>query len=60
MDKAIAFTSGNGVVNAIIGVVSVLIVTTCITKEEQGYLYTFNSVMAIKVFFENLAAKFSK
>lgn len=52
MDKAIAFTSGNGVVNAIIGVVSVLIVTTCITKEEQGYLYTFNSVMAIKVFFE--------
>lgn len=52
IDKAIAFTSGNGVINAVIGVVSVFIYTTCISKEEQGYLYTFNSVMAIKVFFE--------
>lgn len=52
MDSAIAFTSGNGILNAAIGVVSVFIYTTCISKEEQGYLYTFNSVMAIKVFFE--------
>ena len=52
IDKAIAFTSGNGIMNAAIGVVSVFIYTTCISKEEQGYLYTFNSVMAIKVFFE--------
>lgn len=52
IDKAIAFTSMNGVLGAVIGFVSVLFYTTFLTKEEQGYYYTFGSVMAISVFFE--------
>ena len=52
MDKAIAYTSGNGVVGALIGVFSVFLYATCLTKEEQGYYYTFTSVLAIQGFFE--------
>ena len=52
VDKAIAYTSSNGVLGAAIGVVSVFIYATCLSKEEQGYYYTFGSVMAIQVFFE--------
>lgn len=52
MDKAIAYTSGNGIINAFIGVFSVLLYATCLTKEEQGYYYTFSSVLAIQGFFE--------
>lgn len=52
MDKAIAYTSGNGVISAAIGVFSVLLYATCLSKEEQGYYYTFGSVLAIQGFFE--------
>ncbi len=52
IDKAIAYTSGNGVLGAFIGVFSVVLYATCLTKEEQGYYYTFASVLAIQGFFE--------
>lgn len=52
MDKAIAYTSGNGFINAFIGVFSVVLYATCLTREEQGYYYTFASVLAIQGFFE--------
>lgn len=52
MDKAIAYTSGNGVIGAFIGVFSVVLYATCLSKEEQGYYYTFASVLAIQGFFE--------
>lgn len=52
MDKAIAYTSGNGIIGAFIGVFSVILYATCLTKEEQGYYYTFASVLAIQGFFE--------
>lgn len=52
MDKAIAYTSGNGMIGAFMGVFSVVLYATCLTKEEQGYYYTFASVLAIQGFFE--------
>lgn len=52
VDKAIAYTSGNGLLSAVIGVLSVVLYATCLTKEEQGYYYTFASVLAIQGFFE--------
>jgi len=52
MDKAIAYTSGNGIISAFIGVFSVVLYATCLTKEEQGYYYTFASVLTIQGFFE--------
>ena len=35
MDKAIAYTSGNGIIGAFIGVFSVVLYATRLTKEEQ-------------------------
>ena len=52
MDGAIAYTSGNGILGAAIGVFSVVLYATCLTKSEQGYYYTFASVLAIQGFFE--------
>lgn len=52
MDKAIAYTSGNGIFGAFIGVFSVVLYATCLTKEEQGYYYTFASIITIQGFFE--------
>ena len=52
IDKSIAYTSGNGIISAFIGVFSVVLYATCLTKEEQGYYYTFASVLAIQGFFE--------
>lgn len=52
IDKAIAYTSGNGILAAFIGIFSVVLYATCLTKEEQGYYYTFASVLAIQGFFE--------
>lgn len=52
MDGAVAYTSVNGIVGAFIGVFSVVLYATCLTKEEQGYYYTFASVLAIQGFFE--------
>ena len=52
MDKSIAYTSGTGIIGAFIGVFSVVLYATCLTKEEQGYYYTFASVLAIQGFFE--------
>jgi len=52
MDKAIAYTSGNGIIGAFIGVFSVVLYATCLSKEEQGYYYTFASVLTIQGFFE--------
>ena len=52
IDGAIAYTSGNGILGAAIGVFSVVLYATCLTKSEQGYYYTFASVIAIQGFFE--------
>ncbi len=52
VDKAIAYTSLNSTLNAIFGVFSVFLYATCLSKTEQGYFYTFGSIMAISVFFE--------
>lgn len=52
MDKAIAYTSGNGILGAVVSVLSIVLYATCLSQEEQGYYYTFASVLAIQVFFE--------
>ena len=52
VDKAIAYTSLNGVLGALFGVMSVFLYATCLSKTEQGYYYTFGSIMAISIFFE--------
>lgn len=52
IDGAIAFTVLSRVIQAGGGVVTLLFVVKCLTKVEQGYYYTFGSILAIQTFFE--------
>ena len=52
IDGAIAFTILSRIIQASGGVVTLLFVAKCLTKVEQGYYYTFGSILAIQIFFE--------
>ena len=52
IDKAIFFTSLARMIQAAGGIVSILFVARYLTSEEQGFYYTFGSIVAIQVFFE--------
>ena len=52
IDKAIAYTSASRVIQGFTGVVSVFFITTFLTGVEQGFYYTFGSILALQVFFE--------
>jgi O-antigen/teichoic acid export membrane protein len=52
IDEAIAFTVLSRVLQAVGGVVTLLFVAKYLTKVEQGYYYTFGSILAIQIFFE--------
>ncbi len=51
-DKAIIFTSTSSILNALGGVFSVFLVVKFMSNVEQGYYYTFGSIVAIQIFFE--------
>lgn len=52
IDKAIFFTSLARIIQAGGGVISVLFVARFLTGVEQGFYYTFGSIVAIQIFFE--------
>ena len=52
MDGAIAFSSAARVFQAFSGVITIFFIATFLTGEEQGFYYTFGSILAIQVFFE--------
>lgn len=52
IDKSIAYSSGARVVQAFTGVASIFFITTFLTGVEQGFYYTFGSILALQVFFE--------
>lgn len=52
VDKAIAYSSATRVLQGITGVVSVFFITLFLTGVEQGFYYTFGSILALQVFFE--------
>lgn len=52
VDKAIAYSSGSRVVQGLTGVLSVFFITSFLTGVEQGFYYTFGSILALQVFFE--------
>jgi len=52
VDKSIAYSSGARVVQAFTGVASIFFIAQFLTKSEQGFYYTFGSILAIQVFFE--------
>jgi O-antigen/teichoic acid export membrane protein len=52
IDGAIAYSSGSRIVGGLTGVLSVFFITTFLTGVEQGFYYTFGSILAMQVFFE--------
>lgn len=52
LDQAVIFYSLARVIQAGGGIVTVFLISLFFTTEEQGFYYTFSSVLAIQVFFE--------
>ncbi|WP_455673677.1 lipopolysaccharide biosynthesis protein [Phocaeicola sp.] len=52
VDKSIAYSSGARVIQAFTGVASIFFISRYLTGVEQGFYYTFGSIVAIQVFFE--------
>ncbi len=52
IDKAIFFTSSARIVQGLGGIVSVIFIARYLTGIEQGFYFTFASILAIQVFFE--------
>lgn len=52
VDKSIAYSSGSRVVSGLAGVLSVFFISTYLTGVEQGFYFTFGSILALQVFFE--------
>ena len=52
VDKAIFFTSTARIVQGLGGIISVIFVARFLTGIEQGFYYTFGSLLAIQIFFE--------
>lgn len=52
IDKAIAYSSGARIFQAFAGVISIFFIAAFLSGDEQGYFYTFGSILAIQTFFE--------
>jgi len=52
IDKAIIFTSSSSVINGFGGLITVVLIASYYTPVEQGFYYTFGSIVAIQIFFE--------
>jgi len=52
IDGAIAYTIFSRFIQAAGGVITLLFVAKYLSKVEQGYYYTFGSILAIQIFFE--------
>lgn len=52
VDKSIAYSSGARIVQAFTGVASIFFIAQFLSKAEQGFYYTFGSILALQVFFE--------
>lgn len=52
MDGAIAYSSAGRIFAAFSGVVSIFFIAAFLSGDEQGYYYTFGSILAIQTFFE--------
>lgn len=52
MDGAIAYSSAGRIFAAFSGVFSIFFIAAFLSGDEQGYYYTFGSILAIQTFFE--------
>ena len=52
IDKSIAYTSTSRIIQAAGGIITALFIVRFLTGVEQGFYYTFGSILAIQTFFE--------
>lgn len=52
IDKSIAYSSGANIVSAIVGLGTVFFVGAFLSPAEQGYYFTFGSILALQSFFD--------
>lgn len=52
LDKSIAYLSSARIVSAVGNIISAIFIVKFLTKEEMGFYYTFNSILALQIFFE--------
>lgn len=52
MDGAIAYSSSSRIIAGAAGVLTVFFISTFLTGIEQGFYFTFGSILALQVFFE--------
>lgn len=52
MDGAIAYSSAARIIQAVANLLTIFFIATLLSSDEQGYYYTFASVVGIQVFFE--------
>lgn len=52
VDRAIAYAILSRLWSVVGGPISVLLIARCLTVEEQGFYYTFGSLLAVQMFFE--------
>ena len=52
VDKSIAYSSTARIVQAVSSIITIFFLSVFLSKEEQGYYFTFSSLVGIQVFFE--------
>ncbi len=52
IDKAIAYSSLARIINAGGGIFTIFFIAASLSSDEQGYYYTFGSILAIQIFFD--------
>lgn len=52
IDRAIAYSSGSRILSGVTGLLTILFISECLSDVEQGFYYTFGSIIALQVFFE--------
>ena len=52
IDGAIFYTSLGRILQGLGGIITLILISKSMSKEEQGFYYTFMSVLALQMFFE--------
>jgi len=52
VDRAVAYAASGRIWQIVVGVVNIILIARFITRSEQGYLYTFQSLLAFQILFD--------
>jgi O-antigen/teichoic acid export membrane protein len=52
VDRAVAYAASGRIWQIVVGVVNIIMIAHFITRSEQGYLYTFQSLLAFQILFD--------